>query len=197
MITIVESGGANIASIRFALERLGQKAEWTADVDRIAKAERVMLPGVGAAKDAMKKLRARGLEECIKSLTCPVLGICLGMQMLFDTSEEGQTDMLGIIHSPVRKFSSEDGKTIPHMGWNLTKFDQEDHPLVQGIRAQAYFYFVHSYFAPLGGYTVGRTDYFSDHFSAIVAQDNFMGCQFHPERSGEAGSRVLENFTRM
>ncbi|OIN87467.1 MAG: imidazole glycerol phosphate synthase subunit HisH [Alphaproteobacteria bacterium CG1_02_46_17] len=197
MITIVESGGANIASIRFALERLNVSAEWTSDVDKISKASRVMLPGVGAAGDAMQKLRAKELDECVKSLTCPVLGICLGMQMLFSTSAEGQTDMLDIIKAPVVRLTEEVGKTIPHMGWNDVMIEQKDHPLMQGLVEKEFFYFVHSYYAPLGSYTVGRCDYFFNSFSAIVIQDNFMGCQFHPERSGAAGSRVLENFIRM
>lgn len=197
MITIVESGGANIASILFALERLGAEAEWTADIDKIAVAKKVMLPGVGAAADSMKKLRARGLEECLKSLTCPVLGICLGMQMLFSSSEEGNAHMLDIIHQPVKRLSEEADKTIPHMGWNDVDLLQTGHPLVAGLRDCEYFYFVHSYYAPVGGYTVGETCYGSDRFSAIVAQDNFMGCQFHPERSGPAGAAILQNFIAM
>lgn len=117
--------------------------------------------------------------------------------MLFQTSEEGQTDMLGLINRPVVRFAEENGKTIPHMGWNDVLFEQREHPLVKGLSEREYFYFVHSYYAPLGEFTLGRCDYFSNGFSAIVAQDNFMGCQFHPERSGIAGSRILENFVRM
>ncbi|HNQ91874.1 MAG TPA: imidazole glycerol phosphate synthase subunit HisH [Alphaproteobacteria bacterium] len=197
MITIVESGGANISSILFALERIGVKAEWTADADKIAKASRVMLPGVGAAAEAMKQLHALELDECIKSLTCPVMGICLGMQMLFETSEEGNAKMLGIIQSPVVKFREEPDKTIPHMGWNVVALEQKDHPLVADIDSGSFFYFVHSYYAPFGNYTVGACSHGSEKFSAIVAQDNFMGCQFHPERSGAVGSKILENFSRL
>lgn len=197
MITIVESGGSNISSILFALERIGVKAEWTADVDKIAKAKRVMLPGVGAAAEAMKQMRARELDECLKSLTCPVIGICLGMQMLFETSEEGNAEMLGIIKAPVVKFHEEPDKTIPHMGWNVVGLDQKDHPLVLDIENGSFFYFVHSYYAPSGVYTLGSCTHGSEKFSGIVAQDNFMGCQFHPERSGAVGSKILENFARL
>jgi glutamine amidotransferase len=197
MITIVDSGGANISSILFALERLGVEAVLTADIDKIAKAERVILPGVGAAKDAMDGLRQKGLEACITSLTCPVLGICLGMQMLFTSSEEGNAHLLNLIPGPVRRFQEEEGKTIPHMGWDTVVLTLKDHPLVKGVEDGAFFYFVHSYFAPVGAWSAGTCTYFSDTFSAIVAHDNFMGCQFHPERSGSAGSKILENFARL
>lgn len=197
MITIVDSGGANISSVRFALDRTGQKAELTADIDIISRAERVILPGVGAASGAMAILRERGLDDCLRGLTCPVLGICLGMQLLFRNSEEGCVDMLGIINGPVKKFLPEPKKTIPHMGWNTVSIGQNVCPLVKNVPEQSYFYFVHSYYAPVGDYTVGECTYFSNRFSAIVAQDNFMGCQFHPERSGPVGGRILENFARM
>ncbi|MDY0028770.1 MAG: imidazole glycerol phosphate synthase subunit HisH [Pseudobdellovibrionaceae bacterium] len=197
MITIVESGGANISSILFALERVGVKAEWTADPDKISKSARVMLPGVGAARDAMEQMRAKELDQCVKSLTCPVFGICLGVQMLFEHSEEGNAEMLRIIPAKVRKFDNEEGKTIPHMGWNNVSFSNSSHPLLTGMREEEYFYFVHSYFAPVGDYTLGACTYFSNDFSAIVAQNNFMGCQFHPERSGPAGSQILENFSKL
>ncbi len=195
MIAVVDSGGANIASVMYALERLEIKAVLTDDVRMIANAPRVILPGVGAAKKAMKHMADYGLIECIRSLKQPVLGICLGMQLLFSHSQEGDVDMLGIIERPVKHFLSKPGKTIPHMGWNSLSYVQ-NHPLTAGIADQAYVYFVHSYYAPEGQYTLATCDY-DETFSAIIAHDNFMGCQFHPERSGLIGARILKNFTEI
>lgn len=195
MIVVVDSGGANIASILFALERLGVKGVLTSDTDVIARADRVILPGVGAAGAAMAQLRERNLEECVRSLTQPVLGICLGMQLLFSQSDENETDMLGIVDGTVEKFDQNLCKIVPHMGWNTVSFNK-DHPLTRGIENESYFYFVHSYRAEVDDYTIGKTEYGSP-FSAIIAQDNFMGCQFHPEKSGEVGAQLLKNFTEM
>lgn len=192
MIAIIDSGGANIASIQFALERLGRAAILTSDPAVIRDADRVILPGVGAAKIAMDNLCRLDLVDTICGLTQPVLGICLGMQLLFDRSDEGGVEMLGIVPGNVSHFTPTQDKTIPHMGWNCVS-THADHPLLEGIQAEAYFYFVHSYCAPVSDFTVAACDY-GEKFSAIVARNNFMGCQFHPERSGRAGAQVLKNF---
>lgn len=192
MIAIIDSGGANIASIQFALERLGYEATLTADPLVIRGADRVILPGVGAAAAAMGQLNTLNLIETIRGLTQPVLGICLGMQLLFDHSDEGDVEMLGIMPGRASHFTPAENKTIPHMGWNSVSV-RSDHPFLAGIDDQSYFYFVHSYYAPVSDYTIGSCDY-GDQFSAIVARDNFMGCQFHPERSGKIGAQILKNF---
>ena len=196
MLVLIDSGGANIASVKFALERLGVEGVLAADPDKIARATHVILPGVGAARDAMDKLQARELVECIRGLSQPTLGICLGMQLLFSHSEEGDAAMLDIISGNVRHFKPEAEKTIPHMGWNNVRVEYE-HPLFKDVPDDSYFYFVHSYFAPSGNYTLASCAYGSEVFSASIARDNFMGCQFHPERSGAAGQQVLRNFLEM
>lgn len=195
MIAVVDSGGANIASVLFALERLGVKGILTSDPDTIINADHVILPGVGAAGTTMAQLRTNDLIDCLKSLTQPVLGICLGMQLLFTRSDEGNTDMLGIIDGTVTKFNKKSCAIIPHMGWNTVSFNKP-HPLTKDVKNKSYFYFVHSYRAGTGDYTIGETDYGLP-FSAVAAQDNFMGCQFHPERSGNAGAQLLKNFMGM
>ena len=195
MIAIIDSGGANIASVQFALERLGVEAVLTQDANQIAAAEKVILPGVGAAPVAMGKLRDAGLIDCIRGLTQPVMGICLGMQLLFEHSAESDTPMLGVIAGKCGEFPAGAGLTVPHMGWNrLLPIDQsQPHPLLRNVEAGAHVYFVHSYFAPLSGDTVAGCDYGLG-FTAMVASGNFMGCQFHPERSGPVGAQILKNF---
>lgn len=195
-VVLIDSGGANIASVLYALQRLDRAAVLSADPDVIAKAPHVILPGVGAARDAMGKLYARELVECIRGLTQPVIGICLGMQLLFSHSEEGDAAMLDMIAGDVRHFMPEEGKTIPHMGWNNVEI-VGDHPLFKTVPDESFFYFVHSYYAPVGTYTQASCTYGTEKFSASVAQDNFMGCQFHPERSGAAGQQILKNFLEM
>lgn len=195
-IAVIDSGGANIASVMFALERVGAQSVFTDDIDIIATAEKVILPGVGAAKDAMAGLQEKGLVDVIQSLTQPVLGICLGMQLLFEHSEEGDVEMLGLIKGSIKHFAPEQNKTIPHMGWNTVELMQ-DHPLVHGIPDLTYYYFVHSYFAPVTEATLGKTDYGAESFAAMVAQGNIMGCQYHPECSSKAGSNILKNFVEM
>jgi glutamine amidotransferase len=194
MIAVIDSGGANIASVLFALERLDAKATLTSDPAVISSADRVILPGVGAAGNAMRAMREKNLEACIKNLKQPVLGICLGMQLLFTHSDEGDVDMLDIIPGDVARFPPVPGLTVPHMGWNSVSL--RDHPLLSGIPQDSHFYFVHSYHAPESSCTVGTCTY-GENFSAIVAKDNFMGCQFHPERSGAAGAQFLRNFLGM
>lgn len=192
MIALIDSGGANIASVLHALERLDARGVLTGDPETIRTAERVILPGVGMAGDAMKRLGEKNLIPVIRALKQPVLGICLGMQLLFEHSEEGDADMLGLLPGAVRRFDEKTSGIVPHMGWNEVAF-QSAHPLVRCIPDRSHFYFVHSYFAPPGLYTVGICEYGAP-FSAIVARDNFMGCQFHPERSGAMGAAILKNF---
>ena len=194
MIAIIDSGGANIASVRFALERLGVDSVLTADPAVISAAERVILPGVGAAPVAMEKLARTGLVECIRGLTQPVLGSCLGMQLLFDRSEEGDTPLLGLVGGTCGAFDPGMGLTGPHMGWNrLLPQGEGRHLLLSGVEDGAHVYFVHSYAAPVSADTVASCSYGVD-FTALVARGNFMGAQFHPERSGPVGARILGNF---
>ena len=198
MIAIIDSGGANIASVTFALERCGATATLTTDAEMIASADKVILPGVGAAPVAMAQLQKAGLVDCIRGLTQPVLGICLGMQLLFERSEEGDTPLLGLIPGTVGAFQPAPGLSIPHMGWNrlLPTAGAAANPLLKGINDGAHVYFVHSYFAPVSGDTVAACRYGAD-FTALVAHGNFMGAQFHPERSGPIGARILQNFLEL
>ena len=191
-IVIVASGGANIASLKFALERLAAPAEVSADHRRIRAASHVILPGVGAAADAMARLRASGLDAVIPGLTQPVLGICLGMQLLFDASEEGAAACLSVIPGVAARLLEAPGRPVPHMGWNTLEVER-DSPLLLGLRAGDYAYFVHSYALPLSAATVASCRY-GPPFSACVAWRNFYGAQFHPERSATAGARLLRNF---
>jgi glutamine amidotransferase len=194
-VAIIDSGGANIASLQFALERLGATSELTTDAAALRAARRVILPGVGAAADAMKRLQAIGLVEVIRGLEQPVLGICLGMQLLFEASDEGDTSCLRIIPASVTRFPDRQGFPVPHMGWNQLEFDPGA-ALLAGIERGDYVYYVHSYRAPVGRWTVATTDY-GGRFSAVVRQGNFLGSQFHPERSGRVGARLLANFLEL
>lgn len=191
-VAIVDGGGANIASLRFALERLGAAGELTADPAAIRSASHVILPGVGAARAAMERLRLKGLDTVIPRLTQPVLGICLGLQLLFDRSEEDDTECLGILKGAVRGFAAAPGRPVPHMGWNQV-VSKRPSRLLAGVADGSYFYFVHGYAAELGAATVGQTDY-GWPFSAVVEAGNFLATQFHPERSGPVGAQVLANF---
>jgi imidazole glycerol-phosphate synthase subunit HisH len=192
---VIDSGGANLASVLFALERLNAPATVTTSPDEVRSAKRVILPGVGAAADVMKRLHAAGLTEVLPTLKQPVFGICVGMQVLFKSSEEGPVDCLGIIPDTVRKLKAEPGLPVPHMGWN-TLVTLRDDPLLDGLTSSDYVYFVHSYAAPVSDATLARTDY-GTQVSAVVRRGNFWGAQFHPERSSTAGSRVLANFLRL
>ena len=192
MLAIVDSGGANIASVRFALERLGVRSELTADPAVIRSAERVILPGVGSAVEGMRRLQARGLVDCVRGLTQPVLGVCLGMQLLFEASEEGPTKTLGLIPGVVARLPDSPGIQVPHMGWN-TLLSGKTVALLDGIAQDARFYFVHSYAGPVNAFTLASCNHGTP-FTAIVQRGNFSGVQFHPERSGLAGARLLQNF---
>jgi glutamine amidotransferase len=192
---IIDSGGANLASLLFALERLNVPARVSTSPAEVRNAARVVLPGVGSAGDAMKRLHATGLSEVLPTLKQPVLGICLGMQLLFKHSEEGGVDCLGIIPDSVRRLKAEPGRPVPHMGWN-NLVSLRDDPLMEGVTDSDYVYFVHSYAAPVSDVTLARTDYGAQ-VSAVVRCGNFWGTQFHPERSAGTGSRILANFLRL
>jgi len=196
MLAIVDSGGANIASVRFALERLGVQSELTADPAVIRSAERVILPGVGAASEGMKRLQAKGLIDCVRTLKQPVLGVCLGMQLLFEESEEdGGVQTLGLIPGRVALLPDSPGVTVPHMGWNNLAI-KRDTPLLRGFDATTRFYFVHSFAGPVNEFTLASCEH-GTAFAAVVQRGNFSGVQFHPERSGAAGAQLLKNFLEM
>jgi len=194
-VVMIGCCGANLASLEFAFARLGHEIEVSNDPARLASASHVVLPGVGAARDAMQRLAQAGLADALPALEVPVLGICLGMQLLFRHSEEEGADCLGIIDANVERLPETPGLPIPEMGWNQVRFDSPS-ALTDGIESGAYAYFVHSYAAPIGSYTRGETDY-GARFSSIVEQTNFFGTQFHPERSSAMGARILENFLRI
>jgi glutamine amidotransferase len=189
---IVETGGANLASLQVALERLGARARVSSDASTVRAASRVFLPGVGSAGDAMQRLHANGLAQLLPQLSQPVLGICLGMQILFESSEEGPTRCLGILPGPVQRLVPAAGRRVPHMGWNRIRSLRDD-ALTAGMEDDDYVYFVHTYAAPTGDATLAAVSYGAD-LSAVVRVRNFWGVQFHPERSGRAGARLLRNF---
>jgi imidazole glycerol-phosphate synthase subunit HisH len=189
---IIDSGGANLASLQFALQRLGARAAVSADASVIAAAPRVLLPGVGSAAEAMRRLRRTGLAELLPTLRMPVLGICLGMQLLFERSAEGATECLGLLPGSVRRLQAAPGRPVPHMGWNQLSRQRAD-PLLEGIAPGEYFYFVHGYAAPSSAATLAEVDY-GETLPAVVRRANFWGAQFHPERSAASGARLLRNF---
>lgn len=202
-LVIIDTGCANLASVRMAFERLGVQPQVSSKAADIEGADKLILPGVGTAVAAMKNLNERGLVPLIRAATQPLLGFCLGMQMLAEASEEnmiadgseGQLiDCLGIVPGRIRLM--EVGKLrLPHMGWNQIEHD-ETHPLLNGIPSGSYFYFVHSYALEVTEATLATCDY-GQPFTAIVSRDNFFGAQFHPERSGAAGARLLKNFLEL
>jgi glutamine amidotransferase len=191
-IVIVANGGANIASLQFALQRLDVASVVSADAQRIRAASHVILPGVGAAADAMSRLRRSGLDTVIPTLRQPVLGICLGMQLLYEASQEGDARCLGIIPGRAARFPESPGRPVPHMGWNTLDM-QRPCALLAGLAEGCYAYFVHSYALPPSDATVASTDYGAP-FTACAEWRNFYGAQFHPERSAAVGARLLENF---
>jgi glutamine amidotransferase len=191
-VAIIDSGGANIASLMYAFERLGAKATLSTDAKAIRRASRVILPGVGAAKDAMRRLAEAELPEVIRQLTQPVLGICLGMQLMFDGSEEEDVDCLGIIPGVARKLSAVPQYPVPNMGWCQTTFRLKN-SLLRGIETGSYFYYLHSYALPVSDVTLATASH-ANEFSAIVRHNNFFAAQFHPERSSQCGARLLQNF---
>lgn len=191
MVTIIDYGTGNLRSVTNALERLGANYILTGDPKAIASADRVLLPGVGEATTAMHQLRNAGLTDVLRNLACPVLGICLGMQLLCAHSEEGDTGCLGIFPNRVRRFPKDTGLKVPHVGWN--SIHDLKSPLYKDIKEGEYVYYVHSYAAEVNGCTAAVTDY-GGPFSGSLCKDNFYGCQFHPEKSGATGQKILANF---
>jgi imidazole glycerol-phosphate synthase subunit HisH len=194
-IVIVDTGCANLSSVKFAVERLGYQSTITDDTSLIKQADKVIFPGVGSATHAMENIVKKGLVETLQQLTQPVLGFCLGMQLMTNSSSEnnnGETvECLKLIPTEVKPLDAQSLR-LPHMGWN-TLTSVSDHPVFAGINVGDYFYFVHSFAAPVSEYTVASCHYGSE-FSAAIAKDNFIGCQFHPERSSELGSKIIKNF---
>jgi glutamine amidotransferase len=190
-IAVVDSGGANISSVLHALRRLGAEPAFTSDGDAIRAADRVILPGVGAAGRAMEVLGEYGLVSVIRALRQPVLGICLGMQLLFESSEEDDTRLLGLIPARLQRLPESPGLRVPHMGWNAIRNLRPD-PLTDNLDGR-WFYFVHSYAAPVGDWTLSSATH-GGPFSAVVRQGNFHGAQFHPERSAAVGATLLSHF---
>ncbi len=192
-IVIVKYNAGNIQSVLFALERIGMKAEVTDDIEKIQLADKVVFPGVGEASTAMHYLTERGLDAVIKNLKQPVLGICLGMQLMCKYSEENATDCLGIFNEEVKKYPQppNGGFKVPQIGWN-TIYDLKS-DLFEGVKEDSFCYFVHSYYASLGEHTIATTNYVQPYSSAL-RKDNFFGVQFHPEKSAEVGEIILRNF---
>jgi glutamine amidotransferase len=191
-VVIVDNGGANISSLRFALERLGSSPRLSASRKEIRSATHVLLPGVGAARNAMERLRASDLDTAIRSLDQPMLGICLGMQLLYEASAEGDTECLGVFAGKARCLAQAPELPVPHMGWNELVVTAPS-PLLAGIQSGSHVYFMHSFALPAGPETRAVADY-GGTFSAAVQRENFFATQFHPERSGVAGARILANF---
>lgn len=191
-VVLIDSGGANIGSVRYALERLGARARMSSNAEEIASADRVILPGVGAAAAGMARLRELGLVEVVRALRQPLLGVCLGMQLLFESSEEGDVECLGVLPGRVRRLVADTGIRVPHMGWNTLDVLREDE-LLAGVTAGSSAYFVHSFVAPTGGDTLAACTH-GETFAAVVRRGSRMGAQFHPERSAAAGARLLANF---
>lgn len=191
-VAIIDYGAGNIKSLQFALERLGVTGHLTADPEQIKNADKVIFPGQGAAQSAMVKLKTLGLDVIIPKLKQPVLGICLGMQLLCDYTEEGGVNGLGIIQGRVRRFS--DQVKVPQMGWNTISKTQT--ALFQGIKDHEFMYLVHSYFVPLLPETIAVSTY-NQAYSVALQKDNFYGVQFHPEKSSKAGQQLLKNFLNL
>jgi len=189
---VIVASGANIASLQFALQRLDAEAAVSSDPEEIRAASHVILPGVGAASVAMSRLRQSGLDTVIPTLRQPVLGICLGMQLLYESSQEGDVACLGVIPGGATRFEEAAGRPVPHMGWNTLEIRRPS-PLLAGLTDGDYAYFVHSYALEVGAATVASAHY-GAHFSACVQWRNFYGAQFHPERSATVGALLLENF---
>jgi len=198
MNVIVDTGCANLSSVKFAVERLGYQVTITDDIELIKKADKVIFPGVGSAKHAMKNITDKGLINTLQNLTQPVLGFCLGMQLMTSSSKEtregGEVSCLDLIPTKVEPLKAQ-GNRLPHMGWNTLK-SVSSHPVFKDITEGDYFYFVHSFAAPICEYTIASCEYGSE-FSAAIAKDNYIGCQFHPERSSALGSKIIKNFLEL
>lgn len=199
-VVIIDTGCANVSSVKFAIQRLGYEVTISKDPEVVLAADKLFLPGVGTASEAMKNLEERNLIELVKKVEKPLLGICLGMQLLGKSSQEKgqkadeQVDCLGLCDGDVRLLETGD-LPLPHMGWN-TVSAQPGNPLFKGIEEGEYFYFVHSFAMPVGNYTIAQCDY-GKPFSAAVQSGNYYGVQFHPERSSKAGSKLIQNFLEL
>ncbi|NIG36561.1 imidazole glycerol phosphate synthase subunit HisH [Pantoea sp. ICBG 828] len=194
-VVILDTGCANLSSVKWAIERLGYTPAVSRDPDVVLRADKLFLPGVGTARAAMGQLQERELIELVKACTQPVLGICLGMQLLGRGSDEnGGVSTLGIVDEPVSLMDTQ-GLPLPHMGWNQITAQAGNH-LFRNIPDGSYFYFVHSYAMPVNAATIAQCDYGLP-FTAALQKDNFFGVQFHPERSGKAGAQLLKNFLEM
>ena len=191
-VAIIDSGGANIASLLYAFDRLGTRAELTTDADQVRSASRVVLPGVGAARDAMDRLQTAGLVDVIRSLSQPVLGICLGMQLLCDASDEDDVECLGIIPGVAGRLPVAEDYPVPNMGWCQTHVGRSS-SILEDIDDGSYFYYLHSYAVPRNEFTIATASHAVE-FSAVIGKGNFIGAQFHPERSSVSGARLLRNF---
>lgn len=192
-VAIVKYNAGNVCSVTNALNRLGIDPILTDDAETLNQADKVIFPGVGEASSAMRYLRAKGLDQIIKNLKKPVLGVCVGMQLLGESSEENETECLGIIPFKVKRFISADVK-VPHVGWN--QLENIKSQLFVGISEKAFVYYVHSYFAELNSATIAETNYVQS-FSAAVKHENFYAVQFHTEKSGIVGEQILENFLKL
>ncbi|MFD3293580.1 imidazole glycerol phosphate synthase subunit HisH [Aquirufa sp. KTFRIE-69F] len=190
-IAIIKYNAGNVASVMYALDRIGQKYQLTDDQEEIKKADKVIFPGVGEASTAMAYLKEKGLDTLIKGLKQPVLATCIGMQLLCKHSEEGNVDCIGVFDVEVKKFISKDLK-IPHVGWNSI-VQKGENPLMNGLKEEEFVYFVHSFYAPVNEYTTAVCEY-EQPFSAMLHKDNFYAAQFHAEISGKAGEQILKNF---
>lgn len=195
MIVIVGREGANIASVKYALERLNVPVQVSVCKDLIRKASHVILPGVGSAQAAMDQFKRLDLIDTLKNLTQPVLGICLGMQLLFDDLEEDSTNGLRLLPFRVSKLPDSEAFSVPHMGWNKL-IDVQSSPLLKGVKSGEYVYYAHSYRAPICPYTVASVSY-NETFSAVCEFKNYFMTQFHPEKSGVTGVQILKNFVRL
>lgn len=194
-VVIIKYNAGNIFSVDYALRRLGVEPIVTADKEIIRSADKVIFPGVGEAKTTMEYLCSNGLDRLIADLQQPVLGICLGMQLMCNYSEEGNVQCLGIFNADVKRFTPERHEDkVPHMGWNT--ISNTNSRLFEGFAKEEFVYFVHSYYVPVNAYTAATTDYILP-FSAALHKDNFYATQFHPEKSGETGARILTNFLNL
>jgi glutamine amidotransferase len=194
-IAIIDYGAGNIASVSNAVERLGFKVLLTHELQQIKEADKVIFPGVGHARNAMQQLKLSGLDQLIPTLKQPVLGICLGMQLMCRHSEEGDTEALGIFDVTVQRFTDQPGFKVPHMGWNLVS-PKPNSKLFEQVAEGGYVYFVHSYFVPITPYTSAMAHY-QQPFSAALEKDHFFATQFHPEKSGSLGEQILHNFLKL
>ena len=194
-IALLKYNAGNIRSVDYALRRLGVEAEITADPERLRCADKVIFPGVGEAATTMEFLQRNGMDRLIKALRQPLLGICLGMQLMCRHSEEGDVDGLGIFDTDVKRFvPARHEDKVPHMGWNT--LTDTCGPLFEGLAREEFVYFVHSFYVPLNEHTAARTDYILPYSSALH-KDNFHATQFHPEKSGKTGERILTNFLNL